>query len=325
MYYDMPLAHLEEYYPSRNETPDFDSFWDKTLRETRNYPLDAQFEPYESGLRLVEVFDVTYNGYNGQPIKGWLLLPRGQSKKLPCVVEFIGYGGGRGHPIDWLIWSNAGFAHFIMDTRGQGSAWLPGDTPDLESDGGNPQQPGFMTRGILNPNNYYYRRVITDGVRAVEAVRTNPAIDTDRIAVTGISQGGGVSIAVSALAPQVNVVMPDVPFLCHYQRATEITDSEPYQEIVRFCRIHRDKVDQVFNTLSYFDGVNFAVRSKSTALFSVALMDLVCPPSTVFAAYNHFSGPKQVNIWSYNDHEGGEAFQSIEKINFINSFWNPAN
>lgn len=115
--------------------------------------------------------------------------------------------------------------------------------------------------------------------------------------------------------------MPDVPFLCDFQRATEITDSNPYQEIVQFCKIHRDKVDQVFNTLSYFDGVNFAARSQSTALFSVALMDLVCPPSTVFAAYNHFSGPKQIKIWPYNDHEGGETFQSIEKIKFLNSFW----
>ena len=56
-----------------------------------------------------------------------------------------------------------------MDTRGQGSAWSKGDTPDPESDGGNPQYPGFMTRGVLDPKTYYYRRVFTDAVRAVEA------------------------------------------------------------------------------------------------------------------------------------------------------------
>ena len=52
--------------------------------------------------------------------------------------------------------------------------------------------------------------------------------------------------------------MPDVPFLCHYRRATEITDAHPYSEIARYLRVHRDKVEQVFKTLGYFDGVNFA-------------------------------------------------------------------
>ena len=321
MYYDFPLDQLKEYQPPRTEALDFDMFWEKTLLEVRKYPLNAEFDYFNSGLRIVDVFDVTYNGYNGQPVKGWLILPRDRPDKLPCIVEYIGYGGGRGHPIDWLIWSNVGYAHFVMDTRGQGSVWLPGNTPDKEPDGANPQHPGFMTRGIFDPKKYYYRRVISDGVRAVEAARNHEAIDPKRIAVTGISQGGGVSIAVSALDPNIEVVMPDVPFLCDFQRATEITDSNPYQEIVGFCKIHRDKVDQVFNTLSYFDGVNFASRSRSTALFSVALMDLICPPSTVFAAYNHFSGPKQIKIWPYNDHEGGETFQTIEKIKFLNSFW----
>ena len=321
MYFDMPFEQLIEYQPPRTEAIDFDMFWEKTLSEVRKYPLKTQFEYFNSGLRLVDVFDVTYNGYNGQPVKGWLILPKDRPEKLPCIVEYIGYGGGRGHPIDWLVWSNIGYAHFVMDTRGQGSVWLPGDTPDTEPDGANPQHPGFMTRGIFNPEKYYYRRVISDGVRAVEAARTHEDIDPNRIAVTGISQGGGVSIAVSALDPYIEVVMPDVPFLCHFRRATEITDSDPYQEIVRFCKIHRDRVEQVFDTLSYFDGMNFSARSNSLALFSVALMDLTCPPSTVFAAYNHFSGPKQIKIWSYNDHEGGETFQAIEKIKFLNSIW----
>jgi cephalosporin-C deacetylase len=91
--------------------------------------------------------------------------------------------------------------------------------------------------------------------------------------------------------------MPDVPFLCHYRRATEIVDTHPYQEIVRFCKVQRDKIETVFRTLAYFDGMNFAARARPQALFSVALMDDICPPSTVFAAYNHYAGPKDIRIW----------------------------
>jgi cephalosporin-C deacetylase len=119
----------------------------------------------------------------------------------------------------------------------------------------------------------------------------------------------------------VAVVMPDVPFLCHYRRATEITDASPYSEITNYCKTHRDKVETVFNTLAYFDGVNFAARSSARALFSVGLMDEICPPSTVFAAYNHFAGPKQIKVYRYNNHEGGGNYQTIEKIKFLTGLW----
>ncbi len=317
-FYDLPLEQLREYRPDRAEPSDFDEFWRRTLAETREHALDARFEPSEFGLRTVEVFDVTFGGYCGHPIRGWLMLPRRREGRLPCVVQYVGYGGGRGHPYDWLVWSSAGYAHLVMDTRGQGSSWLPGSTPDPGADGAGYHYPGFMTQGILDPERYYYRRVFTDAVRAVEAARSHPEVDPERIVVTGGSQGGGMTLVVAALVPDAVVAaMPDVPFLCHFRRATEITDSHPYQEIARYCVIHRDEVDRVFETLAYFDGLNFAARASAPALFSVGLMDEVCPPSTVFAAYNHYAGRKDIRVYRYNHHEGGEAFQTMEQIRFL--------
>lgn len=316
-FFDFPLEQLQTYCPPRTEPSDFDAFWQQTLDEARQFPLNARFEAVDSGLTLVEAFDVTFNGYGGQPIKGWLILPRQRSVPLPCIVEYIGYGGGRGHVLDWLLWSNAGYAHFVMDTRGQGSTWRPGDTPDIEADGSNPQFPGFMTRGVLKPQTYYYRRVFVDAVRAVEAARSHSAVDAQRIAVTGGSQGGGITLAVSGLVPSLIAAMPDVPFLCHYRAATELVDSAPYSEIARYCQTHRDKVEAVFHTLSYFDGLNFSARAHAPALFSVGLMDEICPPRTVYAAYNHYAGTKDIRIWSYNHHEGGGTYQSVEKLKFL--------
>lgn len=321
MLFDMPLEQLQTYLPDRREPDDFDTFWQGTLAEARRHPLKTIYEPIDLGLRTIDTYDVTFNGYGQQPVKAWLMVPTGTQEPLPCVVEYIGYGGGRGFPTDWLVWSAAGYSHLVVDTRGQGSAWQQGDTPDPEPDGSNPHYPGFMTRGVLNPNTYYYRRVFTDAVRAIDAAKTHPAVDDDRIAATGVSQGGGTTIAVAGLEPGVSVVMPDVPFLCHYQRATEITDASPYSEISRYCQIHRDKVETVFDTLSYFDGVNFSTRSRARALFSVGLMDLTCPPSTVFAAYNHFAGPKDIRVYRYNYHEGGAGYQIVEKIKFLNNLW----
>jgi cephalosporin-C deacetylase len=319
--FDMPLEQLREYCPEREEPEDFDGFWRQTLEEAWQYPLAARFEAVDYCLRTIESYDVTFAGYGGQTVKGWLLLPRQRSGRLPCVVEYIGYGGGRGFPIDWLLWSSVGYAHLVMDTRGQGSSWSPGDTGDAEPAGSNPHYPGFMTRGVLDPKTYYYRRVFTDAVRAIEAAQAHPAVDPEMIAVTGGSQGGGITIAASGLSPAVRVSMPDVPFLCHYRRATELVDSMPYNEISRFCLTHRDKIETVFRTLSYFDGVNLAARATSRALYSTGLMDQTCPPSTVFAAYNHHAGPKEMRVWRYNSHEGGGSYQAIEKVKYLTGLW----
>ena len=125
----------------------------------------------------------------------------------------------------------------------------------------------------------------------------------------------------AGLVPTVSAALPDVPFLCHYRRATEITDAFPYNEISRYCKLHRSKLDTVFNTLAYFDGLNFAYRAKSPSLFSTGLMDETCPPSTVFAAYNYYGGPKQIKVWPYNHHEGGETEQAEEKLRFLEHLW----
>jgi len=316
MIVDLPLSELQAYEAPSTGPADFDAFWEQTLAEARSHPLDARFERIEAPMyQLVDVDDVTFNGWGGQPVKGWLIRPRDAKGELPCLITYIGYGGGRSLPVDHVAPAVAGFAHFVMDTRGQGSAGAPGDTAD--DAGAGPHYPGFMTRGIESREAYYYRRVFTDAVRATEAAASHENIDGSRVGVVGTSQGGGIAIAAAGLAPdRVKLLAADVPFLCHYRRATEISDRMPYGEITAYLKCHRNRIESVFRTLAYFDGVNFAPRIKARSLFSVGLMDLVCPPSTVFAAYNRVPVDKDIRIYEFNEHEGGGTFQMLERLRF---------
>src|SRR5260221_9193415 len=110
-FFDLSLNELKTYLPTRDEPADFDSFWKSTLDEARAHPLNATFEKVDYGLVAQETFDVTFNGFGGQPVKGWLILPvwTRRAVSIPCVVEFIGYGGGRQFGFDWLLWASAGY------------------------------------------------------------------------------------------------------------------------------------------------------------------------------------------------------------------------
>lgn len=314
--FDLPLSELERYAPDVREPADFDAFWRATIAAARETDAAPRVVAVDTPFALVEVFDVTFPGFGGDPVRAWLTVPAGSDRPLPAVVEFQGYGGGRGIPGERLAWTAAGYAHLLMDTRGQGSSWgAGGHTPDPHGTG--PSMSGFLTRGIEDPAGYYYRRVFADAVRAIDAVRALDRIDADRIAVCGTSQGGGIALAAAALSDGLVAAMPDVPFLCHFGRAVGLTDADPYREVVRYLSVHRGADERVFETLSYFDGVNMAARAGAASLFSVALLDVVCPPSTVYAAYNRYAGPKRIEVYTHNDHEGGGAHQWHAQARFL--------
>lgn len=315
--FDLGLPELESYLPDLREPLDFDAFWTTTLAESRALADAPVVTPESTPFSTLEVFDVTFSGFAGDPVKAWLTVPRATEGPLPAVVEYIGYNGGRGLPVERLAWALAGYAHLLMDTRGQGSGWGSGGaTPDPHPTG--PAVPGFMTRGIESPETYYYRRVFTDAALAVDAVRALPQVDPARVAVVGGSQGGGIALAAAGLSDGLVAAMPDVPFLCHFERAVGFTGGDPYQEIVRYLSVYRGADERVFDTLSYFDGANHAKRATAAGLFSVALMDDVCPPSTVYAAYNHYAGAdKAIEVYTHNQHEGGQSFQWLAQSAFL--------
>ena len=307
-HFDLDLDALREYRPALSVPSDLDAFWQSTLADSRSKAEPPELTPVDAHLPLLDVFDVRFSGFDGERIAAWLLRPRAATGPLPAVVTYRGYGGGRGRPVEHVAWAAAGYAHLVMDTRGQGSGWSAGTTPDPHGSG--PAYPGVMTRGIESPHTYYYRRVITDAALAVDAAAALPGIDRDRIAVAGESQGGGVALAAAAVGRPVAAALIDVPFLCHIARAITIAPHAPYTELVAYLSAHHDAEERVLRTLSYVDGAVLAEKVTAPTLFSVALMDEVCPPSTVFAAYNRLaSTDRDIRVYPYNGHEGGRPDQ----------------
>ena len=112
------------------------------------------------------------------------------------------------------------------------------------------------------------------------------------MAVSGGSQGGALALAAAALRPDVVAVChADVPFLCDIQRAITLAPNAPYTEIPEFLAENVELVPQALDTLRYIDCALLARRITAATLVSVGLMDDICPPSTVYAAYNEIRRP----------------------------------
>jgi cephalosporin-C deacetylase len=311
--FDMPIGELRTYRPPLTRKDDFDAFWRETLAQIRQAPIEATFTPVDDyPLRNATLYDVRYTGWDGARIGGWYIRPAGAEPALrsprpqgvgslskgpfPAVVVYHGYSGFRSEPHVHFAWTLQGYAVLAVDVRGQS-----GDTADTSVYPGGHTW-GWMTQGILDRQSYYYRGVYADCVRALDALATREEVDMARVAVTGVSQGGGLTLAVAGLDPRPVAAMADIPFLCHFERAVDLAEVNPYLEISGYIRQYPQHERRVFDTLTYFDGMNLAPHIRCPTLMSVGLVDKCCPPSTAFATYNHLQCVKELAVYRYNEH-----------------------
>jgi cephalosporin-C deacetylase len=304
-WFDLPLEQLRDYRIQTDEPPGLDAWWRRRLDQARAAAREPALTRYEADTYApVEVYDTEFSGAGGDRIRAWYLRPAGadQPGEVRPVVKFIGYGGGRGRPAEHALLPALGYPTFVMDTRGQGGRWSTGATGDQGAGpGGGPDNSLVMTRGIGRPADYYYTRLLTDAVRAVEtAVELTGA---NRVAVSGSSQGGGLALAAAALVPDlVAVCHADVPFLCDIQRGITVAPEPPYTEIPAFLAHNVDLIPAALDTLRYVDCALLARRITARCLLSVGLMDTVCPPSTVFAAYHEITAGKDLAVHPFTGH-----------------------
>ncbi|MNI19320.1 Cephalosporin-C deacetylase [compost metagenome] len=312
---DKKLQDLYNYSAINTAPADLDEFWTTTLDEANERPLNDHRDQQESLSPYMDVYKVTYEGFDETPIHGWYLLPRftspGSSKEqgLPCVVLFHGYTGGKGTPENYANWLLMGYAVFAIDIRGQAG----------ETGNALPQQygmtKGWITQGLLDPAQCYYRAITVDAIKAVEWVSRQVEVDPTRIIVAGGSQGGGLALITGALSNLPSKVIADIPNMCHMDFGI-FNSTGSLTEAASFVSRYPEHLKQVLHTLSYFDLLNLSDRLKVPTLVSVSLKDPICMPETIFAVYNQLHNPKELHIFPFNGHHtSGDHFRNY--IEFI--------
>ncbi|WP_333811841.1 acetylxylan esterase [Timonella senegalensis] len=308
----MPAPHIAE-------------FW-RSLLATIPSSTEPVSTAVEGLFDTVDSFDVTFAGCHGDPIKAWYSAPRG-SRTRGVVVEFLGYGRGRGLPFERLQWNAAGYAHLLMDTRGQGSQYgAGGQTGDPH--GAGPHVPGFMTKGIESAETLYFARLIADGFAAVSAAQNLSGHDASHTFLAGNSQGGGIALAVAGLlgprSAPLGGVMANVPLLCDIEASVATASDGPYLEVRQYVSTHRLDTEATFRVLEHVDVAELVDQANAPLLLAHGELDTLCPAAGVrraFSVYGSNASPatpeKEIITYRFNGHDGGDAHQTQRQLEWL--------
>lgn len=307
---DKRINELEHYITNSPGPDDLDAFWKRTLKDAGQRALNDRREPVEALSEYYRSYKVVYEGYDDTPIHGWFLLPSfAAAEALPCIVYFHGYYGSKEYPESYAKWLLMGYAVFAIDVRGQSG----------ETGNALPQHfgmtKGWITQGLLDPEQSYYRAITVDALKAVEWAAGQPEVDSKQITVVGGSQGGGLALITGALSDIPAKVIADIPNMCHMDYGI-MNSTGSLAEAAAFVSKHPERLEQVLRTLSYFDMLHLCDRLRVPVFMSVGLKDTICMPETIFAVYNRMTVPKELQVLPFNGHHvSGDHFR--RRIEFI--------
>ena len=316
---DYSLNHLKEYQPKLIHKPvDFQVFWEEQKKKISNLQPNVTVVWKDYVIPTMEVADLVFESWDGTPLKGWAIKPKGV-ERCPVMLNIHGYTGSRGLPLDYLKWISMGIAVYAFDVRAQGSS------PDYAKYNNGSRSLGWMLNGIHDPDNYYYTNVLKDLLLQLEWINSPEALfNPTKLGVVGSSQGGGLALAIAGLDQRIELVVSDYPFLANFERALEVSLAGPYMEFINYFKYtdpQYDTYETLMNTLGYIDCVHFCESINCPTLMSIGLEDSVTPPSTVFAAYNHLqTKSKEIEVYPQYAHEVN-PFHEEKKLAFVRKYW----
>ena len=277
---------------------DFDDFWNAAVKKTLKHDINLKTQLSDYPLGNIRVYDSIFEGLDGTPIRCWVMLPELKEKKrCPVIVNFHGGGGHRGNETSFLHWLVNGYAVLSMDFRQQGG--LTGSNTPLTRCGAN----SFSVMNILDYHSYYLYHAWTDALVCLRIAEQFDEMDKSKIVVTGGSQGGGTSLVMSALRPDlISICLAGVPSFCWWERRIFIR-SACAGDLSRFIECYPEHEETVFNTMSYYDVINFVDRIKCPVIVSCGLKDELTPPDCVYAAYNKITSEKHIHNYSAGGHK----------------------
>lgn len=284
---------------------DFQSYWNETLRKARELPLNPLMTLLpERCTETDNVYQVSFQTKpGGGRFYGILSIPKKEGK-YPALLRVPGagvrpYSGDTYTAPGRVITLEVGI-HGIPVTMQQ-------SVYDALANGA---LSNYWTFRRDNRDAIYYNRVIVGALRAVDLICSLPQFDGKTLGVTGSSQGGALTIITAALDSRVTFLAPVHPAMCDHEAFFEKRACGwPH-----YFLYYGGADDKVRQTVRYYDTANFARFIKVPGWYSWGYNDEVCPPTSMYAAYNVIEAPKELHPYLETGHywyqEQWEAWQA---------------
>jgi len=271
---------------------DFDEFWKKTLEEARRTPLKPTMELIpERCTETVNVYHVSFHNIRwGSRTYGILCMPKAPGK-YPALLRVPG----------------AGIRPYYGDiqTAEKGAITLEigvhGIPVNLTQDFYDRLYSGALANywqaNADNRDEFYYKRVFVGAVRAVDFICSLPQYNGKALGVTGSSQGGALSFSTAALHPSVTCLAAVHPAMCDHE-AFIYGQAGGWPHYFYYQKPDADRLE----VSRYYDSVNFARLIQVPGWYSWGWNDEVCPPTSMHAAYNSLTAPKELHPYLETGH-----------------------
>lgn len=308
---DMKVEDLFKYQGSSPCPADFDEYWEDALKEMNSLDYNEEFIKKDFPSKIADMYDLYYTGTKGARIHAKVLVPKNIQGKVPAVLMFHGLGWRSSDWNELIPYASQGYVVAFMDVRGQG-----GLSQDIGGVFGTTNTNPFV-RGIDgDKHDLLMRDVYLDTAIMAKIIMNLDYVDETRVATTGGSQGGCLSVVCACLVPQIKKCAPVYPYLSDFKRVYEMDlNVGAYiglKEYFRFFDPTHEREDEIYERLGYIDIQNLAKRMRAELLMFTGLMDTICPPSTQFAMYNKVTSKKNVIFYPEFGHES--LFGSGDKI-----------
>jgi cephalosporin-C deacetylase len=292
----------EKIMPSAPPPADFEAFWKAKVAELARVPTNPALEAGDSGSPAVDYWKITLDNIRGTKIRGQLARPK-TGAKLPAllIVQWAGV-----YPLnkDWAT----GHAKNGWLTLNINAHDLPIDSPAaFYQEQSRTALNNYPAIGNEDKDTSYFLRMYLSGYRAAEYLMSREDWDGKTLVVMGTSQGGLQAMMLGGLHPKITAVVANVPAGCD-QTGPQV-GRLPGWPMWAFQTRGKDAA-KVIEASKYYDVVNFMSRVRCPMLVSVGLIDTVCPPHGIIAAYNQARGPKELLVLERSDHQGRNNTQA---------------
>lgn len=288
--------------PSLPVPDDFDAFWDAQKKKLAAVPLQSHMTPVTAPAKGIEAYDAQIDCI-GAPVSGYFGKPEGaKPKSLPAIL-FVHGAGVRSSGLGSTNWALQQGGMLAMDINAHG---IPnGQPPEFYDNLSKTKLMGYQLFGREDREKNYFLGMFLRLQRAMDFLTAQPEWDGKTLIVYGTSQGGFQAFVAAGLDPRVTFICAGVPAGCdHTGIAVNRINGWPKMVTVKDGKA----VEGELQAARYFDAMNFATRAKAKgAAVTVGFIDVTCPPTSVYAAYNNLPISKTMHTDVLSGHTSTPA------------------